>query len=394
MKNKKFTARIEIKRKITKHNIEAESLEKARRIAKTKGKVISLKESSSFSGFEIAMDTAERQVFLQRLSAMLASKVGTGVALELMSTTFTGPIKNVSTRMLKFVENGDSIGDAMEKIGTKHFTSQITALVRAGERGGNTALSLKNAAEFEMEMERVKKGAGAAIWMGIGGLIAAGFIILGTRFYLAPEVLDSPLMQMFGDIIEDKVAVFFTLADWTGYSMILIFAFLIFIFGLSTVGRATIPKKADKIIMKIPIVKDIVLAKNNYTSLYGLSMLIDSGVRMEEALRLSAEATPKGQMQEDLKAGFQAIKKGNPWALAMEGLHPTDKAALSTSQDREQVASSLSAIADQYKNIFASRVALTAPVLQGIAALYLILSGAILFGLTVVPMLEVAANGI
>ncbi len=394
MKTKSFVARIEIRRKITKHTIEAGSLDAARKIAKAKGKVISISEKSSFGSFEIALDPAERQIFLQRLAAMLASKVGTGVALELMATTFTGPIKNVSARMLKFVENGDNIGEAMGKVGTKHFSSQITALVQAGEKGGNTALALKNAADFEMEMQRIKKGAGAAIWSGIGGLIIAGLIILGTRFYLAPEVLESPLMQMFGHIIEEKVAIFFSLADWTGYSMILIFAFMIFIFGLSTIGRLTIPKKADKIIMKIPIVKDMVLAKNNYTSLYGLSMLVDSGVRMEEALRLSADATSKGQMQEDLKAGYLAVKKGKPWALAMDGLHPTDKAALSTSQDRKQIATSLSAIADQYKSIFASRIALTAPVLQGIAALYLILSGAILFGLTVVPMLEVAANGV
>jgi len=391
---KKFTARIEIRRKIVKKTIEAENIQRAQQIAKTQGKVISIVKSGGLFSFDIPMDQGERQMFLQRLSAMLASKVGTGDALSLMETTFTGPIKSVSGRMLRFVENGDSIGTSMLKIGSPNFTPQIIALVQAGERGGNTAKSLRNAADFEMEMSQIKRGGGFAIWSGVGGLFSALGIFLGTKYYFAPQILDSDFMRRFWDAIGPSVEKFELLTDVSMIALYIVLIFMVKIYIISTLGRLVMPTAADKYIARIPIIKDLVLAKNNYTALFGLSMLVDSGVSMESALDISAKSTKKGQMRDDFTAAVKAVRTGNPWAKAMKGLHPTDKAALSTSEDRVQIAKSLHAIADQYKSIFASRIAITAPILQGLAGIFLLLSAASMFGLTILPMLQISASGL
>lgn len=393
MKVKKFVASIEVKRKIKKVIIEAETLQVAQKRARSMGKVISVDAKSGFS-FEIPMDGGERQIFLQRLSAMLSSRVGAGEALSLMGSTFSGPISNVAKRMLSFVEAGDSIGEAMTKIGEKHFGGQIIALVQAGERAGDTAKALKNAAEFEVEMDRIKKSSGMGIMSGLVSFAIAAVLILGTKFFFAPKMLESDILQMKWDVIEGTVTFWDGVATWSSVFMGIFFAFLIFIGLLSTLGRITFPSNSDKIIMKIPIVKDLVLAKNNYTALFGLSMLIESGVSMEQSLMISAKSTRRGQMQEDFKAAHAAVRKGKPWATAMYGLHPTDKAALSTSEDREQIAESLLAIADQYKAIYASKIAITAPLLQSIAALFLLIGGGVLFGMSILPMLQVSAGGL
>lgn len=391
---KKFTARIEIRRKIVKKTIDAESLQQAQKIARTHGKVISIVKSGGIFSWEIPMDQGERQIFLQRLAAMLASKVGTGEALSLMESTFTGPIKTVSGKMLRFIENGDSIGLSMSKIGAPNFTPQIIALVQAGERGGNTAKALRNASDFEMEMSQIKRGAGFAIWSGIGGLFAALGLFLGTKYYFAPDILESDFMRNFWDTIGPSVEKFELLTDVSMVALYIVLAFIIKIGIVSSLGKLVMPTAADRYIMKIPIIKDLVLARNNYTALYGLSMLVDSGVSMESALDISAKSTKKGQMQDDFAAAHKAVRTGNPWAKAMKGLHPTDKAALSTSEDREQIAKSLNAIADQYKSIFASRIAVTAPIMQGLAGIFLLLSAASMFGLTILPMLQISAAGV
>lgn len=393
MKIKKFVASVEVKRKIKKIIIEAENLETAQRRARSMGKVISVEAKRGFD-FEIAMDGGERQVFLQRLSAMLSSRVGAGEALSLMSNTFSGPISNVAGRMLKFVEAGDSIGQAMTKVGEKHFGSQVIALVQAGERAGDTAKALKNAAEFEVEMDRIKKSSGMGVMSGLASLVIAAGLILGTKFFFAPKMLESDILQMKWDVVEGTVNFWDSVATYSSIVMGLFFLFIMFIFFLSTIGRLTFPSSADKIIMKIPVVKDLILAKNNYTALFGLSMLIESGVSMEQSLQISAKSTRRGQMQEDFKAAHSAVRKGKPWATAMYGLHPTDKAALSTSEDREQIAISLLAIADQYKAIYASKIAITAPLLQSIAALFLLIGGGVLFGMSILPMLQVSAGGL
>ncbi len=80
--------------------------------------------------------------------------------------------------------------------------------------------------------------------------------------------------------------------------------------------------------------------------------------------------------------------------MAMKRLHPTDKAALSTSQDREQVARSLEAMSRQYQIIFAQRVSTLGPALQMLAVSYLVMSGFVIFGMTVVPILQLASGGL
>ncbi|MEZ8292814.1 hypothetical protein AB6D11_03060 [Vibrio splendidus] len=66
---------------------------------------------------------------------------------------------------------------------------------------------------------------------------------------------------------------------------------------------------ADKVILKIPIFKDVVLAKNNYITMFGLAKLTASGVRMEQSLKLVYESTAPRIMKSDLEQAHKALKK-------------------------------------------------------------------------------------
>jgi general secretion pathway protein F len=167
----------------------------------------------------------------------------------------------------------------------------------------------------------------------------------------------------------------------------------VFLFLLGGVGRKVVPAFADSIVMKIPFYKDLVLSKNNYTTLYGLSLLIGSGVPMEQSLSLTAQSSPKGALRKDLEKAVEAIKKGKPWAAAMDSLKETDKAALSVSADREQISNTLNLLSESHKNAYARVIGSVGPSLQMVAAIFLVLSGGILFGYTMLPMLQVAAQG-
>lgn len=386
---KQFKVIIEKNGKMTTKIFEANSMEEVKRFARSHGRVISIKKGPS-GKFEFPMEMADRQVLLHRMSAMLASKVGTGTALSLMEEHFSGTIGKVSGRLLKQVENGADLGQAMETIGDKHFPPNVVALVQAGFRGGDSANALKNAAEFEAEMDSIKRGSMGEIWGGVMGFLAAAGMTFGTTRYMAPLMNESDLMKTAA---ENKNPVFDILAVISEISMGLITILFLALFLLATLGRGISASKADKIIAKIPFYKDLVLARNNYTTLYSLSLLFKSGVEMQVALRLSGEGAPKGAMKDDLLAAADAVKKGNPWAKEMSSLHPTDRAALSQAMDKEGILASLEAFSLQYRQLYASRISTLAPMIKGIAALFLIMSGALLFGLTIMPILQLAANG-
>ncbi|WP_139110763.1 type II secretion system F family protein, partial [Acidithiobacillus thiooxidans] len=149
---------------------------------------------------------------------------------------------------------------------------------------------------------------------------------------------------------------------------------------------------ADRWILRIPFYREIVLARGNFITLYGLAMLVKSGVNQSDALLLAQDTASKGALRNDLKLAYTEVKAGRPWAKVMHTLHPTDKAALLSALDNEQVARTLMNLANQYKEIYAQRLNTFVPALTLLSALLLTIAGGILFGEVILPMLQ-ASNG-
>jgi general secretion pathway protein F len=290
--------------------------------------------------------------------------------------------------MLGYVESGDDLGQAIERIGSSDFPDATTALIKAGSKSGETWRALQDAAEFEFELHKVRQNAAKGLWGGISGFAFAGLTTMASTLYVGPEIMKSDLIKGLasksGGVNLSAIDAAGTALGWV-MAVVMLIAVILIVLG--TLGRRLVPNEADKLILRIPFYKDLVLAKNNYIVLYGLALLIRSGVRAEEALRLSAEGAPKGALRTDLVNAMNAVKTGRPWPKAMNTLHPTDKASLMCATDREQVATTLDALANQYRSLYAQRLGSFVPALNLVAALLLSLSGGLLFGQSILPML-------
>lgn len=387
-----FIAQIKTRKGVESFEIEGRDLAHAKSLAQRKGTLMNIKKGRGNSLFDPKLTIVERQIFLQRFATMLRSRVGASTALEVIRTSFTGTIKRIAAKMLKHMEAGDDVMVALEKIGPPNFPETVLALIKAGSRSGEIWKAIMDAVEFEREMIRVRKGSGSGVIMGVIGFICAAVVTLGTKFYFAPKMFESQFFKGMGDKMD--LSLIDTLTAITGWSMLVLTVVFCILFFLSTIGKKVMPSVSDNIIMKIPFYKDLILAKNNYTVLYGLSLLVKSGVSMEYALQLSANSAPRGSLKDDLVRGVAAVKKGQPWSNAMLTLHPTDKAALAISESKDQIAVTLDALAFQYRENYARVVASFGPTLQLISALFLVLSGGILFGYTILPILQISANGL
>lgn len=387
-----YIVQVKTRTGIHEFEIEAKDLAQAKMIAQRKGTLMNVKKGKGNSIFDPKLTPVERQVFLQRFATMLRSKVGASAALDVIRTSFTGTIKRTAAKMLKYMEAGDDVMAAIEKIGPPNFPETMIALIKAGSRSGEIWRALLDAVEFEREMMRVKKSSGAGIWPGVIGFVSAAGITLGTKFYFAPKMMESDFFKTTQDKMD--LSLIDLMTNVTGYSMLFLTIIFLILLFLSSVGKQIMPSLSDKIIMKIPFYKDLILARNNYTVLYGLSLLVKSGVSMEHSLQLSANTAPKGSLKDDLIRAVNAVKKGQPWSNAMLTLHPTDKAALAISESKEQIANTLDALAFQYRENYARVVGSFGPTLQLVAAVFLVLSGGILFGYTILPILQVSAQGL
>lgn len=358
-----------------------------RQARRMRGQLLSLNSSGGGPGWS-RMSLEDRLVFFQRLASMLSSKVGVSEALGIIYQSFTGTVREASRILRDRIEAGDDLPDALEAAGPRYFPDVAVAIIRTGARGGDLAYAIREAARFERELSRVKKESGKGIWSALMGFVAGVVTILGSTMYVAPMIMKSSLVSISGDGV--NVGWIMSMANVVTWIAV---AAAIIVGGLFTFGvvlRPLAPAAVDRVVAKIPYYRDMVMAKSNYMVFFGLAVLLKAGLRVEEALKLTIEGAPKGELRNDLERALKAIVKGTvrPWPYEMHMLHPTDKAALATAQDREQTARTIEELAIQYQNLYRSRLETFVPVVQGFSAIFLSLAGFVLFGVSVVPLLQ------
>lgn len=383
-----FEVKVLVNRKPQTINVTAVNEAAASKFAARSGQVLSIKRVRGGGSKFDKMSLADRLVFFQRLGAMLSSRVGTTEALDVMYRSFSGHIKEAARILRDQIKTGASLPDAMEFAGTRYFPSAIVAIIKTGARGGDMAYAVKEAGRFEKELDDVRKSASRGLWSASFGFLAGVVTIIASHFYVAPQIMESSLVKMAGDKLDvGWVMTMSSVITWMAI-VLLILVSIVFIFAV--VLRPVAPATIDRGIQKIPFYRDLALAKSNYMVFFGLAVLLKAGLRVEEAMRLTIESAPKGELRNDLGRALTAIVQGSaePWPNKMRMLHPTDRAALSTAQDRTQVASTIYELALQYKALYHSRLELFTPIAQLFAALFLSLAGFVLFAVSTIPLLQ------
>lgn len=386
---KSFKAKHLVNGQVSETIISAPGLADATRQAKAmKGQFLSIGAAGG-SGLGLSrMSLDDRLMLLQRLASMLASKVGASEALSVIHQSFTGSVREAARILRSRLEAGDDMATAMEAAGPRYFPEVTVAIVRTGSRGGDLPFAIREAARFERELSKVKKDSGKGVWSALMGFVTGIITILGSTLYVAPMILNSSLVT----ISEKEVDVgwVMTMANVTTWFAVVA---SILVGGLFTFGvllRPLAPAAIDRVVAKIPFYRDMVMAKSNYMVFFGLAVLLKAGLRVEEALRLTIDSAPRGELRNDLERALRAIIKGTvrPWPYEMRMLHPTDKAALATAQDREQTARTIEELAVQYQLLYKARIEAFVPVLQGFSAIFLSLAGFVLFGVAIIPLLQ------
>nr|WP_298058749.1 type II secretion system F family protein [uncultured Halomonas sp.] len=385
-----YKARVQTRKGVKAFELEAPNETIARKRASRDGRLINIKKKGRSRTLSNTMSVNDRQVFLGRLAAMLGSGIGAGEALSLLKITFKGTIQRASNRLLDRMELGDTLPMAIQHLGPKMIPPTTAAMIQAGSHTGATHEALRGALEFERTMNEVKRNSGKGIWYAMLSFMFAIVFMLGTIFGFLPYILDSPMMAAAGNDSGGILGPSIQFSYATGYVMGALFAvFMVFIL-MGTVGRKIAPTAMDRLILKIPIYKDVVLAKTNFIAFYALSLLVKNGVSMEEALTLMAENTERGALKTDFTKACSAVRRGQQWHVEFSALDPTDRAALGASLDREQISNAMNEISIQYRQLYAARMSSLVPVLQGISALFLMLAGLLMFAVTILPMLEMS----
>jgi len=386
---KNFKVKIAAGRKVAELTIPAQNAADARKQASKRGQVLSV--TSAGGGSNSRLSLADRLMFFQRLASMLSSKVGASEALEIIYQSFTGSIREAARMLRDSIVGGATLHEAMEQAGPKFFPETVVAIVKTGSRGGDLSFAIREAARFESELAQVRKDSSRGIGSALAGFFAGVVTILASTYYVAPMILNSSLVEATGG---SDVGWIMTMANVISLIALIVSVIMGGVFFYGVVVRPFAPAAVDRGILRIPFYRDMALAKTNYMVFFGLAVLLKAGLRVEEALELTIDAAPKGELRNDLERALKAIVKGSPkpWPYYMTMLHPTDKAALATAQDRTQTARTIEELAVTYQSLYRTRLELFVPVVQIFSAIFLALAGFVLFGVSVVPLMQTTSS--
>jgi type II secretory pathway component PulF len=186
------------------------------------------------------------------------------------------------------LQSGDRISDAMAK-NPDIFTSDMIALIRAGEEAGQLPVVLRRVGNSQKKSLTItRKLRAGMIYPGIVLVIGVA-VIITMSFTLIPAMVK--LYSSLGSKLPFATTVLMKLSDtlirypWTA---VIPFAGLFFLF--KRWGRIMAVPSVQRFMIGIPVVGDIIRKSAAATSFRCLALLVDANVRLKTALEITSES--------------------------------------------------------------------------------------------------------
>ena len=237
-----------------------------------------------------------------------------------------GKLKTILLDVVEDVESGTSLSDAMSKH-PKAFDRLYTKMVAAGEIGGVLDLILQRLANFMEKSERLKARIKGAMIYPICVIVVAVAIVTGIMYFVIPKFKD-----IFNDFDVTLPGLTLWLIDaslWVagtpesgeqaipGYVWIIASPFLIYFFF--ALIRKTKPGRAvfDIVLMKIPVIGNLVEKTSVARFTRTLGTLIAAGVPILEAVLITRDTSGNHVYEKALNEVHDSIREGESVAAPL-----------------------------------------------------------------------------
>ncbi|MBT6269140.1 MAG: type II secretion system F family protein [Phycisphaerae bacterium] len=237
-----------------------------------------------------------------------------------------GKLKTIIGEVVEDVESGTSLSDAMGKH-PKAFDRLYAKMVAAGEIGGVLDVILQRLANFMEKAERLKSRIKGAMIYPICVIVVAVGIVTGIMYFVIPK---------FKDIFDDFDVTLPGLTLWLidaslwiagtpeqgeqaipGFVWIMSSPFIIFFFF--KLIRKTGPGRAstDIILMKIPVLGNLVEKTSVARFTRTLGTLIAAGVPILEAVLITRDTSGNHVYEKALTGVHDSIREGESVAAPL-----------------------------------------------------------------------------
>jgi type IV pilus assembly protein PilC len=311
----------------------ADHYELYKMIRESGGEIVSYKETKKKSlnmninlPFLNRIKLQEKIIFARNLGAMIQAGLAASRALSVMERqTKNANLKKIIISLNEEISKGKTLADALA-LYPKVFSPLFVSMVRAGEESGNLAESLKIVAlQMDRSYALSRRIRGALMYPAVVVVLMI-IITIVLLTYIVPTLtstfvgLNAPLPKSTQVIVAISNVIRF---HGIVLAIIVILVSMLFVWWKRRPqGKSVI----DYLLLKIPIMGNIVREVNAARTARTLSSLLTSGVDMVEAVKITTDVVQNVHYKKVLQTAQATIMKGDPLSKVFgenDHLYPT-----------------------------------------------------------------------
>jgi type IV pilus assembly protein PilC len=259
----------------------------------------------------------EKVVFMRQMATMIGAGLPLTRALEIMVQQSENLMfKRVLGEVLASVQAGKSLSTSFKE--QKEVFDEVTLnLIDAGEQSGKLQVILDRlATELEEKNSLTAKFRSAMIYPIIILLVIVAVVVL-MMFVLVPSM--ATIYSDFGAQLPWATQFLINLSNFfTNYWWAILVTILVLVIGSKYyLGTKTGKRNWDKLVLKIPIVGNIVskMQLSQFTRI--LSLLLGSGLSIMKSLELTADSLSNSMFKETVLDAKNEVEKGGALAIPL-----------------------------------------------------------------------------
>lgn len=261
--------------------------------------------------------------FSQRLSAAVLAEhcralrhqtdAGLSLAKAMRQQGQRGPraLQPVASRVASRLEKGDSLGDALADE-TQHYPPLFLSIAHVAEESGKLPEALGDLEKyFELQVQLWRNFFKQITWPVVQLLLA--ILVISLTIFILGLIPNNESITVFGLKGERGVAIF--LLTVAGVLVVLVASYW-FVRQVLHAGGAV-----DRFLLRIPYLGGCLQALALARFSLSMALLVEAGVRIDEAVRQSLEATANDAFRERITPAVAALKGGESLTEVLDQQH-------------------------------------------------------------------------
>ncbi len=277
---------------------------------------------------------------LEKIYQLVENGLPLGDAVKSLSQRLTDPVLHaISEELWRDLSEGATLAVALRKR-PKLFDPTLASMIEAGEATGNLEPILANIIRLLETRIKLRKEILSGLSYPAFILVIVFFVLIFVLFYLMPKV-EQMLDSMGGELsLAAKIVLGFANFSLTGGPVILIVgaALAVGLMQWRKTGEGRF--KTDKLLLRIPVIKQIVMNAELSRMCNLAAILLGSGVDTTDALKLIEKSFQNESLRLRFRTSRALISDGASFSDALQNqgiLTDMDADVLSVSENTGSV---------------------------------------------------------